>query len=146
MSLTYENRELSVLLFPGDGDPGEDATHNVRTIKGIPLKLHTAKPPRLFEARGEVYMTKAELDRINKLQEEAGDDPYANPRNLTAGTLKLLDPKLCAARNLSFFAYSLGANDGLDVESHLEVLKLLKNFGFPVNSHTHDCKTIDEVI
>lgn len=146
MSLSYEEGKLELGVTRGDGEKGDDVTHNVRTIKGIPLKLHTAKPPRLFEARGEVYMTKAELDRINKLQEEAGDDPYANPRNLTAGTLKLLDPKLCAARNLSFFAYSLGANDGLDVESHLEVLKLLRTFGFPVNPHTHNCKSIDEVI
>ncbi len=146
MSLSYENGQLTVGATRGDGKTGEDATHNVRTIKGIPLKLQSAKPPRLFEARGEVYMTKAELERLNKLQEEAGEDLHANPRNLTAGTLKLLDPKLCAERRLSFFAYSLGALDGIDVESHLETLKLLKSYGFPVNPHTHTCKNIDEVI
>jgi DNA ligase (NAD+) len=146
MSLTYEKGLLTVGATRGNGEMGEDATHNVRTVKGIPLRLHTDKPPRLFEARGEVYMTKAELERLNKIQEEAGEDLHANPRNLTAGTLKLLDPKLCAARNLSFFAYSLGAHDGIDVESHLEVLKLLKEYGFPVNPHTHTCKTIDEVV
>ncbi len=146
MALTYEKGLLAVGATRGNGEMGEEATHNVRTIKEIPLKLHTDKPPRLFEARGEVYMTKGELERINKLQEEAGDELSPNPRNLTAGTLKLLDPKLCAARNLSFFAYSLGAHDGIDVESHLEVLKLLKSYGFPVNPHTHTCKNIDEVI
>jgi DNA ligase (NAD+) len=146
MSLAYEKGKLAVGATRGDGEKGDDVTHNVRTIKGIPLQLHTDKPPRLFEVRGEVYMTTAELERINKLQEEAGEEPYANPRNLTAGTLKLLDPKLCAERKLSFFAYGLGALDGIDVDSHLEAMKLLKKLGFPVNPHTQTCKNIEEVI
>jgi DNA ligase (NAD+) len=146
MSLAYESGKLTVGATRGDGEKGDDVTHNVRTIKGIPLRLHTEKPPRLFEVRGEVYMTTAELERINKLQEEAGEEPYANPRNLTAGTLKLLDPKLCAERKLSFFAYALGALDGIDVDSHLEAMKLLRKLGFPVNTHMQTCKNIEEVI
>ena len=145
-SLTYEKGKLTVGATRGDGDTGEDITHNVRTIGSVPLALHTDKPPALFEARGEVYMTKAELERLNKLQEEAGDDPHANPRNLAAGTLKLLDPKSCAQRKLSLFTYSLGALDGIDVDTHLEALALLKKYGFPVNPHTHECKNIEAVI
>ena len=145
-SLTYERGKLTVGATRGDGETGDDITHNVRTIGGVPLRLHTDKPPALFEARGEIFMTKAELERINKIQEEEGEEPYANPRNLTTGTLKLLDPQECAQRKLSLFAYSLGALDGIDVETHLEALDLLKKFGFPVNPHTHECKNIDEVI
>ena len=145
-SLTYERGKLTVGATRGDGEKGDDITHNVRTIGGVPLRLHTDKPPALFEARGEIFMTKAELERINKIQEEEGEEPYANPRNLTAGTLKLLDPQECAKRKLSLFSYSLGALDGIDVDTHLEALDLLKKFGFPVNPHTHTCKNIDEVI
>ena len=112
-SLTYEKGKLTVGATRGDGDTGEDITHNVRTIGSVPLALHTDKPPALFEARGEVYMTKAELKRLNKIQEEAGDDPHANPRNLAAGTLKLLDPKSCAQRKLSLFTYSLAPSTAL---------------------------------
>jgi DNA ligase (NAD+) len=146
MSLTYENGVLTVGATRGDGEVGDDVTHNVRTIKGIPLRLQVTKPPRLLEIRGEVYMTRAELERINKLQEEAGEEPYANPRNLTAGTLKLLDPKLCAERKLSFFAYGVGAMDGLELDNYLDALKYIKLAGLPVNPHTHDCKKIDEVV
>ena len=145
-SLTYEKGKLTVAATRGDGDKGDDITHNVRTISSVPLALHTDRPPALFEARGEVFMTKAELERLNKIQEEAGDDPHANPRNLAAGTLKLLDPKICAQRRLSLFTYSLGALDGIDVDTHLEALALLKKFGFPVNPHTTECKNIDAVI
>jgi DNA ligase (NAD+) len=145
-SLTYERGKLTVGATRGDGEKGDDITHNVRTIGGVPLRLHGDKPPALFEARGEIFMTKVELERINKIQEEEGEDPYANPRNLTAGTLKLLDPQECAKRKLSLFAYSLGALDGIDVDTHLEALALLKKFGFPVNPHTETCKNIDEVI
>jgi DNA ligase (NAD+) len=145
-SLTYEDGQLSVAATRGDGEKGDDVTHNARTIKSVPLALKTEKPPALFEARGEIYMTRAELERINKEQEAAGQEPYANARNLTAGTLKLLDPRECAKRKLSLFAYSLGALDGIEVDTHQQALDLLKKFGFAVNPHTHTCKNIDEVI
>src|SRR5262245_4027303 len=101
ISLTYENGKLTLAATRGTGDVGDDVTHNIRTVKSVPLQLRADKPPKLFEVRGEVYMTKAELERINKIQKAAGEDTYANPRNLTAGTLKLLDPKLCAQRKLN---------------------------------------------
>jgi DNA ligase (NAD+) len=146
MSLTYEAGLLTVGATRGDGERGDDVTHNLRTINEIPLKLQTAKPPKLFEVRGEVYMTRAELVRINRERTEAGDKPYENPRNLTAGTLKLLDPRIAAARKLCFFAYALGAVEGLKIASHRESLAALKKLGFPVNPHTQACADIDEVI
>src|SRR5262249_3052301 len=125
---------------------GDDVTHNLKTMREVPLRLHADKPPKLFEARGEVYMTRAEFVRINAQRAKDGEKPYENPRNLTAGTLKLLDPKLCAGRRLSFFAYALGAVEGLTIKAHLEALATLRKLGFPVNPHTHQCTTIDEVI
>jgi DNA ligase (NAD+) len=145
-SLTYEKGQLTVGTTRGDGEVGDDITHNIRTVPSVPLKLRPKKPPALFEARGEIYMTKAELQRINKLQAEAGEKPFANPRNLTAGTLHLLDPKLCAQRKLALFAYGVGGTDGVEIDTHEELLVLLKDYGFPVNPHIRTCKSIAEVI
>jgi DNA ligase (NAD+) len=145
-SLTYEKGLLTVAATRGDGLRGDDVTHNVRTITEVPLRLHGDDPPPLFEARGEVYMTRAELVRINRERTAAGEEPYANPRNTAAGTLKLLDPKLTAARRLRFFAYALGATDGVAVKSHQDLLDLLKRFGFPVNPHVEVCPDVEAVI
>ncbi len=146
ISLVYEKGQLVTGVTRGRGDVGDDVTHNVRTIGGVPLKLNTPKPPALFEARGEIYMTRAELVRINRERTAAGDKAYENTRNLTAGTLKLLDPKECLKRKLSVFAYGLGAIEGLELKSQTDLLAHLKTFGFPVNPHTKLCATIDEVI
>jgi len=146
ISLTYEEGVFTVGASRGDGDVGDDITSNLRTVKSIPLRLHADKPPRLFEARGEVYMTKSELDRLNKEQEKTGSKLHANARNLAAGTLRLKEPKLCAQRKLSFFAYSFGAMDGVEFDTHLEGLELLKKYGFPVNPHTKACPNIQAVI
>src|SRR5262245_25919123 len=145
MSITYENGLLAVGATRGDGERGDDVTHNLRTIPEVPLRLQTEKPPKLFEARGEVYMTKAELVRINQAQAAKNLEQYMNPRNLTAGTLKLLDPKLSSERKLRLFAYALGAHDGIKVDNHMEALELLRSFGFPVNPNTKHCQSIDEV-
>jgi DNA ligase (NAD+) len=146
MSITYENGLLKMGATRGDGERGDDVTHNLRTINEIPLRLRAKKPPALFEARGEVYMNRAELVRINRERVEAGEKPYENPRNLTAGTLKMLDPRICSQRNLSFFAYGSGAIEGLEITNHLQLLDTLKHFGFPVNPHIQSCADIDEVI
>jgi DNA ligase (NAD+) len=146
MSLTYENGLLTVGATRGDGERGDDVTHNLRTMPDIPLRLTTDDPPKLFEPRGEVYMTRAELIRINRLRVDAGEKPYENPRNLSAGTLKLLDPKQSAERKLRFFAYGLGAVEGLEVQSHHETLAVLKKFGFNIEPHTQACPDIDAVI
>jgi DNA ligase (NAD+) len=146
MSITYENGKLAFAATRGKGDVGDDVTHNVKTIAAIPLKLKTESPPAIFEARGEVYMTRAELARINAEQAKVGLPPYKNARNLTAGTLKLKDPRECATRKMSIFAYGSGAIDGLKVAKQSEMLAKLKEFGFPVNQHERLCGSIDEVI
>jgi DNA ligase (NAD+) len=146
ISLTYEQGRFTVGATRGDGERGDDVTHNLKTIHGLPLRLRTEKPPGLLEARGEVYMAVAELARVNRERTEQDLEPYANPRNLTAGTLKLLDPKQCAKRKLRLFSYSLGATEGVSVKTHLESLELLRRFGFPVNPHIEDFDNIDDVI
>jgi DNA ligase (NAD+) len=146
MSLTYEGGALTVGATRGDGERGDDVTHNLRTIREIPLRLHADEPPALFEARGEVYMTRADLIRVNRQREEAGEEPYANPRNLAAGSLKMLDPRLSAQRRLRFFSYGLGAVEGVSVNSHAEALTLLRKYGFPVNPHVETFGDIDSVI
>jgi DNA ligase (NAD+) len=146
MSLTYENGLLVTGATRGDGERGDDVTHNLKTIPEVPLRLRCDLPPAIFEARGEVYMTRAELVRINRIRTEQGLEPFANPRNLSAGTLKLLDPKLCAERKLRLFAYALGAVEGLTVRTHMEGLDLLRQFGFPVNPHIQRFESIDAVI
>jgi DNA ligase (NAD+) len=146
MSITYENGRLAIGATRGSGDIGDDVTHNLRTIAAIPLKLASPNPPKTFEARGEVFMNRAELVRINTEQAKNKQEAYKNARNLTAGTLKLLDPKECAKRKLNFFAYGTGAVDGLAIKSQKELFEALKTFGFPVNPHTKIFASMDEVI
>jgi DNA ligase (NAD+) len=169
ISLTYENGLFTCGATRGDGEQGDDVTHNLKTIRELPLRLQPGPgrkakkgaghatplwdglgedgvPPPLFEARGEVYMTRAELARINKERADKELDVYANPRNLTAGTLKLLDPRLCAERRLKLFTYALGACEGVQVKTHLEALELLRHFQLPVNPHIESFETIDDVI
>ena len=146
ISISYENGLLTQGATRGSGDIGDDVTHNLKTISGVPLRLNTKTPPKLFEVRGEIYMTRAELVRINTERARRNEEPYANTRNLTAGTLKLLDPKECAKRKLSVFAYATGAIDGVEITSQHQLLEQLKAYGFPVNPHTTRCHTMAEVI
>lgn len=108
ISLTYRNGELVQGLTRGDGEKGEDITANVRTVRSIPLRLH-GNPPAELEARGEILMGRKEFEALNRQREGKGEDVFANPRNTTAGTLKLQDPKLVAKRHLQNFIYSLNA-------------------------------------
>jgi DNA ligase (NAD+) len=146
MSITYEDGKLAYSATRGSGGVGDNVTNNLKTIAAIPLKLAGKTPPKVFEARGEVYMTKTEFARVNKEEAKKRAEPHKNPRNLTAGTLKLLDPKECAKRKMTFFAYGTGAMDGITIKSQVELVKALKEFGFPVNPHTKVCTTIDDVI
>jgi len=113
ISLTYENGLFTVGATRGDGERGDDVTHNLKTIRELPLRIHTDHPPRLFEVRGEVYMTREDLARLNRERLARGLEPFANPRNSAAGSLKLLDPRLCAERRLRLFSYSLGATESV---------------------------------
>jgi DNA ligase (NAD+) len=146
ISLTYEDGVFTLGATRGDGERGDNVTSNLRTVRNLPLRLQSDSPPQLLEARGEVYMTRADFARFNADLEAKGEKKAANPRNLTAGSLKLLDPKICAQRRLRLFAYSLGATEGVEVQSHLESLELLKQLGFPVNPHIKAFDDIDGVI
>ena len=146
ISLIYENGILTAGVTRGDGEKGDDVTQNLKTVGGVPLKLNTKNPPALLEVRGEVYMARANFARLNEQRVKEGLDKFANPRNSTAGSLKLLDPKLCAARKLSLFAYAIGAMEGIQVKSQTETLKLLHDFGFPVNSNATQLNSIEEVV
>lgn len=146
ISLTYIDGLFVQGATRGSGDIGDDVTQNLRTIGGIPLRLNTASPPKVVEIRGEIYMTRAELARLNEERRKAGEEPYANARNTTAGTLKQLDPKECARRRLNLFAYATGAIEGQEFPTQMDLLATLKNWGLPVNEHTQRCPSIDAVI
>jgi DNA ligase (NAD+) len=146
ISLSYENGRFTCGATRGDGERGDDVTHNLKTIHETPLRLNTDRPPALLEARGEVYMTREDLVRLNRQRQAKGLEPLANPRNSTAGALKLLDPRECAERRLRLFTYALGEIDGITVKTHRDALDLLRNFGFPVNPHIEAFDSIDKVI
>ncbi len=120
MSLIYENGRFMRGLTRGDGRRGEDITHNLRTIKAIPWQLRLKHAPPLFEARGEVFIGKKDFEKLNAQQEAEGKPLYANPRNFGAGSVRQKDPKITAARPLTFFAYSFGAYEGLKFTTHWE--------------------------
>lgn len=145
ISLVYENRMLTRAVTRGDGIQGDVITENVRTIKMLPLRL-TDHAPASLEVRGEVFMTTRELKRLNELREAAGDEPYRNPRNTTAGTLKQLDSREVAKRNLSINLYDIVPTEDQTPLSHQETLALLKSCGLPVNEHTRPCADIEEAI
>ncbi len=130
----------------GDGTQGDDITANLKTIRMLPLRLRGATAQFLnIEVRGEAFMDKADFVEMNKQREAAGEKLFINPRNSTAGTLKLQDPKVVASRPIKMFAYYLLAPDA-HLTSHYKNLQILHTLGFPVNEHTRVCKTIDEVI
>lgn len=145
MSLRYENGQFTQAVTRGDGYRGDDVTNNVRTIQSLPLELNGAAPPTL-EVRGEVYMTRSELERINKQREEAGEEPLANPRNTTAGTLKQLDPKQVARRRLRISLYEVVRTGEIDLPTHQAALDRLEKWGFPVEPHHTVCETIEHVL
>ncbi len=145
VSLQYEDGFFVLGATRGDGYRGDDITANLRTVRTIPLKLGD-QPPKVLEVRGEVYMTNAELLRLNDLRKEAGEAPFANPRNSTAGSLKLLDPKLCGQRRLRFVAHGLGASDGLERECYSEILADLERWGVPIGTGWAIYDDIDGVI
>ena len=133
ISLVYENGLLIVAATRGDGLSGEDVTPNIKTIHGVPLKLHTEHPPQLLEVRGEVLMLKRDFENLNAAQRAKGEKEFANPRNAAAGSLRQLDSKITATRKLSFFAYALGAVEGAIMPpTHSQVMEWLSTLHFPV--------------
>ena len=133
VSLIYQHGELVTAATRGDGMTGEDITHNVRTIESVPLRLRGKNIPSLLEVRGEVYLPKAEFDRLNDKARATGDKLLANPRNAAAGSLRQLDPRVAASRKLAMFCYALGRCEGLKLPVlHSERLALLKELGLRV--------------
>ena len=139
-SILYENGVLTRGVTRGDGIQGDDITDNVRTIRDVPLRLADGAPETL-EVRGEIYMPNSELIRLNLIQAEKGEKPFANTRNLTAGSIKQEDPAVCAARGLRFFAHSVGSTDGLGVSTHSEFMEKLRRLGFATSPLMRRCAT-----
>jgi DNA ligase (NAD+) len=152
IELIYENGFLKTGSTRGDGTIGEDITQNLKTVEAIPLKIAppergpavAGKIPKNLIVRGEVFITKKEFQRINKLQKEKDLPLYANPRNIAAGSVRQLDPKITAGRKLDSFAYDLFAD--FMPETHEEKHKTLKDLGFKINEHNKYCKNLDEVL
>lgn len=145
VNLTYENGILTQGSTRGDGVQGEEITQNLKTIRSIPLRLHGVEMPRFIEIRGEVFMTKHELNRLNEGRLKNEEAPFANTRNAAAGSLRQLDSSITASRNLDMFCYALGHVEGIRFQSHFEFLEWMRKAGFKVNPHSRRCKSTDEV-
>lgn len=143
VSLHYENGLFVKGATRGDGTVGEDITHNLKTIKAIPLKL---TEPVSLEARGEAFMPKASFEKVNELREKNGEELFANPRNAAAGSLRQLDPKIVAKRELSFFVYGFPTVEEFEIQKHSEALDYLQKLGFKTNTHRKTCYSIEEVL
>ncbi len=135
ISLRYEQGRLVRAATRGDGETGEDVTHNVRTIRQIPLQLD-GTAPAVLEVRGEIYMRRDEFEALNARQRDAGEKVFVNPRNAAAGAVRQLDPRIAARRPLSFFAYGIGEHAGFDLpDTQAGLLERLAAFGVPVCEH-----------
>ncbi|MDC5841841.1 NAD-dependent DNA ligase LigA [Vibrio europaeus] len=146
VSLLYENGVLVQAATRGDGATGENITENVRTIKAIPLKLQGEGWPARIEVRGEVFMPKAGFDKLNEQALKKGEKVFVNPRNAAAGSLRQLDSRITATRPLSFYAYSVGVVEGVELSSsHYERFIQLKGWGLPMCPETKRVNNLDEV-
>ncbi len=136
VNLIYEDGLFQRGATRGDGFTGEDVTQNLKTISSMPLRIKqkgSRSVPEFIEVRGEVYIEKKPFAKLNRRREEDGEDPFANPRNAAAGSLRQLDPKVTARRPLNIFLYGIGTVRGIRFSSHWEILKTLADWGFPVN-------------
>lgn len=142
MSLHYENGIFKQAVTRGDGLVGEDVTMNVKTIQNIPLKLNLDNPPEHLEVRGEVIIFKQDFEKLNQMQAKLGEKPFANPRNLAAGTIRQLDPRIAASRPLRFMAYDLVTPD---LPTHQEAYDFLRQIGFQTSGQDHVYAHLNEV-
>ena len=144
ISLRYENGVFVQGATRGDGTVGEDITSNLKTIRAIPLRI---TEPLTIEVRGEAYMPKKSFESLNAKRAENGEELFANPRNAAAGSLRQLDPKIAASRNLSTFIYAIGGSgEAYGIDGHGEMLDYLERLGFPSNKERQACATIEEVL
>ncbi|MEO8968273.1 MAG: NAD-dependent DNA ligase LigA [Solirubrobacteraceae bacterium] len=146
ISLLYRDGVFERGATRGNGEVGEDVTHNLRTIGSLPLRLDMRKPPALLEVRGEVYMSLPDFAALNERRAQAGLSTFMNPRNSAAGTIRQLDPKLAADRPLSLWCYQIGVTDGLTVGSHWEALEWLREHRFPVHPDVKKLISEDELV
>ncbi|WP_163653718.1 NAD-dependent DNA ligase LigA [Listeria sp. PSOL-1] len=142
ISLTYENGQYKQGATRGDGTIGEDITENLRTIRSIPMKL---KKPYSIEVRGEAFMPKNSFKKLNERREEEGHTLFANPRNAAAGSLRQLDTKIAAQRNLDIFLYAVSDFGEMGVKRHSDGLDMLHSLGLKTNKERRVCQTMDEV-
>jgi DNA ligase (NAD+) len=148
VSLRYVDGVLVTGATRGDGEVGDDVTANIRTIRSIPLRLHEdeRRYRGVLEVRGEVFMPTKSFVALNAARAEAGEPAFANPRNAAAGSLKLLDARITATRNLAFFAYGIGEVSELPAADHYQTLQRFKELGLPVNPHVRKARDIEEAI
>ncbi len=145
-SLRYEKGLLARAATRGDGRVGEDVTANVRTIKDVPLKLAGDDVPDVIEVRGEVYMSHADFEALNARQQAVGKEPFANPRNAAAGSLRQLDSRITAARPLRFFAYAWGEASALPAKTQSGVVEAFRAWGFSINPLMTRCENVDALL
>ena len=130
-SIRYEDGLLVQAVTRGNGEVGDDITHNIRTLRGLPQRLLGKKIPKVLEVRGEVYMTNADLVLLNEQRTKAGDQEFKNTRNVTAGSIRLLDSKICAQRRLRFFCHGIGFCEGISERDHMGFLERVRELGIP---------------
>jgi DNA ligase (NAD+) len=144
VSLHYAGGRYTRAVTRGDGRTGDDVTRNVATLRGLPQRVRAAWPE--FEVRGEIYMPVSDFERFNAARDIAGEKSFANPRNATAGSLKMLDRDAVAQRPMTLFVYQLVEAEAHGLTSHWQVLQALRKSGFPVNPHNRRCRDLDAVL
>ncbi len=146
VSILYEDGRLVRAVTRGNGVIGDDITHNIMTIANVPLRLATRHVPSTLEVRGEVYMANSVLVSLNERRREAGEEPFANTRNVTAGSVRLLDQRFCAERNLRVFCHGLGLEEGVRAQNHMELLGELREYGLSVTPLVEKFKNMESAV
>jgi DNA ligase (NAD+) len=145
-SIRYDQGQLTAAVTRGNGEIGDDVTHNARTIRGLPLRLQGKQIPKTLEVRGEVYMTNSDLVQLNQQRAGLGEAEFKNPRNVTAGSIRLLDPKLCAKRKLRFLCHGIGFCEGLQFSTHMEFLAKVRDLGIPITPMVKSFQSPQDVV
>jgi len=145
-SIRYDQGQLTAAVTRGNGEIGDDVTHNARTIRGLPLRLQGKQIPKTLEVRGEVYMTNSDLVQLNQQRAGLGEAEFKNPRNVTAGSIRLLDPKLCAKRKLRFLCHGIGFCEGLQFSTHMEFLAKVRDLGIPITPMAKNFQSPQDVV
>lgn len=146
LALIYERGIFVQAVTRGDGQRGDDVTSNARTLRGVPLSLEMSNPPERIEIRGEAYISNSDFAHLRAEQAARNEEPYANSRNTTAGAMKLLDPRLCAARRVRFLAHGIGDHTDLEPQTHIEFLRWLRAAGIPTTPRAEVCHGIEGVL